>query len=91
MDSIGAWLVIAVGAFIVWKAWGRKKVQGTARPVLFIPVAGAPARKRGNPLMVVILIVVFVLFWHFVVDRKPSPEPLPPPFPHLAPPGSRGG
>jgi hypothetical protein len=61
------WIIIAIGAFIVWLAWGRKK-GGSSQPsrgVYVVEVPGAPARKRTNPLLVVLLFVAVIaaLFW----------------------------
>jgi hypothetical protein len=62
MDSLGAWVLIGIGVAIWLYARGRKnRVQGTARPVLFVPVAGQPA-KRGPGLFMQAVIVIAVFF-----------------------------
>jgi hypothetical protein len=75
MDRPGAWVVIAIGVFIVWLARGRKKKE--ARGVIFVPFAGAPARKRNNPLGLVIAIALFIAVWYVGTHWLPA-HPLPP-------------
>jgi hypothetical protein len=62
METIGPWLVIAVGAFIVWKAWTWKKNRGNPgvppRGGVFVRVPGEPVRKKSSPLFMVILVAV---------------------------------
>lgn len=82
MDSIGAWVLIGIG-FVIWlAAQGRKnRVRGTARPVLLVPVAGAPGR-RGPGLLTQTLIVIALfigILWlgGWFLKHVPSPS-LPP-------------
>jgi hypothetical protein len=57
-------IIIGAGVFIVWLAWRRKR-GGSGQPVFFVPMPGLPARRRTNPLLIILLFagLIAALFW----------------------------
>jgi hypothetical protein len=81
MDTIGAWAVIGIGVFIVWKAWSWKKNRGNSgvpSGAYIVQVPGAPARKGGGVLLFILVAVAiaFLLFSNWSLKHVPQLPPV---------------